>query len=105
MIYTSETINQIKSASDVKYALRDDNHFFDRSTMRFFGDKVTSFGVRTVNGKRYMYRKPSAQVNVFGKWKTAGREFFNAWEIVPKHDHVELRHVDKSEKEEVYQSI
>lgn len=105
MIYTNDTIKQVRNASDVKHALREDNHFFNRSTMRFFGDTLASFGVRTVNGKRYIYRKPTAKVNAFGKWKTAGREFFSAWEIVPKHDHVELRHVDKSEKEKVYQSI
>ena len=105
MIYTTETVHKLKTASDVKYALSEDSYFFSRSTMRFFGDKITSFGVRTVNGKRYLYRKPSARVNVFGTWKIAGREFFIAWEIVPKHDHVELVKCDDETKDLIYSTI
>jgi hypothetical protein len=104
MIYTNETLKHVKSASDVKYALKD-SHFFDRKTMKFFGDKMSSFGIRTINGKRYMYRKPSAKVNVFGTWKTAGFDFFNAWEIVPKIDHLELKIVSTKEKETIYNNI
>lgn len=105
MIYTTETVHKLKTASDVKYALSEDSPFFSRFAMKFFGDKITSFGVRTVDGKRYLYRKPSAQVNVFGTWKRAGREHFNAWEIIPKHDHVELINCDESTKEMIYQTI
>lgn len=105
MIFTHETINQLKTASDIKYALNGNSYFFNRSTMKFFGDKMTSFGVRTINGKRYLYRKPSAKVNVFGTWKTAGREFFGAWEIIPKHDHVDLSPIDEQTKDAVYQAI
>jgi hypothetical protein len=105
MIYTQETINQVKTASDVKYALNDSSYFFERKTMKFFGDKMSSFGVRTVNGKRYLYRKPSARVNVFGTWKQAGKMFFGCWEIVPKHDHIELNNLTSEEKDEIYNSL
>jgi hypothetical protein len=104
MIYTQETINQVKTASDVKYALQD-SYFFSRNTMKFFGDKMSSFGVRTINSKRYLYRKPSARVNVFGTWKTAGKMFFNCWEIVPKQDHVDLQPVSDEIKDAVYFAI
>jgi len=104
MIYTQENLKHVKSASDVKYALKD-SHFFDRKTMKFFGDKMTSFGIKTINGKRYMYRKPSAKVNVFGTWKTAGFDFFNVWEIVPKSDHVILEIVSDETKGFIYNTL
>jgi len=90
MMYTKETLKDIKTASDVKYALPESSYFFSRDTMRFFGDKMTSFGVKWDDGKRILYRKPSAMVNVFGTWKRAGNEFSRKWEIVPKFDHIEL---------------
>lgn len=105
MFYTHETIQQLRTASDVKHALNSESHFFDRTTMRFFGDKMTSFGVRTVNGKRYMYRKPSARVNVFGAWKTTGKQYFSAWEIVPHGDHVRLQSQSKDVEMQVYEAI
>ena len=105
MIFTQETLKNIKTASDVKYALNDSSYFFTRKTMKFFGDKMTSFGVRTINGKRYLYRKPSARVNVFGTWKTAGKDFFGCWEIVPKIDHVDLSPVSDDTKDVVYNSL
>lgn len=58
-------------------------HFFDRDTMKFFGDKMSSFGVkRRLNlsgqsGRTVLYRKPTAQVNVFGTWHTVG--YRSAW--------------------------
>ena len=72
---------------DIRYAYQtggSNRHFFDRSAMKFFGDTMRSYGVRTVDGVVYMYRKPSARVNVFGKWKTAGREFFGLWCFDPE---------------------
>lgn len=105
MIYTQETISQLKTASDVKYALNESSYFFTRKTMKFFGDKMSSFGVRTVNGKRYLYRKPSARVNVFGAWKQAGRDFFGCWEIIPKQDHVDLQPVSDELKNNLYSSL
>ena len=105
MIYTKETLKEIKTPSDVKCALSNDSHFFERKTMKFFGDKMTSFGVRTVNGKRVLYRKPSAMVNVFGTWKVCGRTYFRAWEIMPKYDHVELSLLTDNDEEIVYNSL
>jgi hypothetical protein len=105
MIYTTENLKHVKTVTDVKYGLNSDSYFFERKTMKFFGDKMTSFGVKTVNGKRYMYRKPSAKINVFGTWKTAGKDFFNAWEIIPKIDHLELSIVSSELKETIYNSI
>ena len=61
------------------YLDNDSGPFFDRSTMEFFGDKMSSFGTTCIADEIYLYRKPTASVNVFGKTKTAGREFFNAW--------------------------
>ena len=57
----------------------DSGHFFDRATMRWFGDTMRSFGTTTIDGSVFLYRKRNASVNVFGTWRPAGREFFNAW--------------------------
>lgn len=59
-------------------------YFFERKTMKFFGDTMSSFGARTIDGTVYLYRKPSAVVNVFGRRTIAGREFFNAWRFDPQ---------------------
>jgi len=68
------------SVGDIKHILtQNGSYFFTRNTMRFFGDTLRSFGVRTWNNKRIMYRKPTAAVNVMGTWKKCGREFFNCW--------------------------
>ena len=105
MIFTKETLKDVKTASDIKHALPSDNYFFERGTMRFFGDKMSSFGVRTIDGIRVMYRKPSARVNVFGTWKQTGRDFFNAWEIVPKQDHLDLNLLNEDQTEKIYNSL
>ena len=76
------TLDRIKTASDVKHYLSEESHFFDRGTMRFFGDTMASFAVRRIDGRVIMYRKPSARVNVFGKVQVAGRTFFNCYEVV-----------------------
>ena len=64
----------------------DSGHFFDRATMRWFGDTMRSFGTTTIDGAVFLYRKRNASVNVFGEWKTAGipGEFFNAWKWNPE---------------------
>lgn len=123
-------IQQIKSASDVKYHLNPDSHFFDRASMKWFGDTMSSFGVRNVTVTsdnrdpkpddvaalakwspfvvrdiRVMYRKPSAMVNVFGKRELANRDYFGAWEIVDSGDHVDLRMMEDGEKSCVYMAV
>jgi hypothetical protein len=105
MIYTEQTVHELKTPSDVKYALASNNHFFEPSTMKFFGDRMASFALRSMDGKRYLYRRPSAKVNVFGTQKTAGRDFFGCWEIVPKHDHVDLVHSSEEIKDKLYSII
>ena len=105
MIFTSDTLKNIKSASDVKYALNSDSHFFDRNTMRFFGDKMTSFGIRTIDGMRVMYRKPSAMVNVFGTWKRTGKDYFSAWQLVPHGDHIEISPLTKEQQSAIYSQL
>ncbi len=40
---------KIKTASDLKYAVEqagNERHFFTRSTMKFFGDRMRNYGVR-----------------------------------------------------------
>ena len=42
---------QVKTASDLKYLYEQSNpdgHFFDRKTMKFFGDRMKNYGVRKV---------------------------------------------------------
>ena len=61
-------------------------HFFDRSTMKFFGDKMTSFGVSRIGGVVYLYRKSSAFVNCFGTWRRVAEDiqsFGNVWRLDP----------------------
>lgn len=105
MIYTEETLKDIKTPSQVKYALKEDSYFFSRKTMKFFGDNMTSFGIKTIDGMRIMYRKPSAWVNVFGTRKQAGRDFFGAWQIIPKNDHLDIQPLTEKQKESVYNQI
>tara|TARA_R110000824_G_scaffold347713_1_gene534455 strand:- start:277 stop:576 length:300 start_codon:yes stop_codon:yes gene_type:complete len=72
------------------YLANDCGHFFDRATMKWFGDTMRSYAVIVIDGTVYLYRKPSATVNVFGTRKTAGRQFFNCWEV---EDNGDLSHV------------
>lgn len=100
-------LSNIKTASDVKRLLSKPSFFFDSKTMRFFGDTMKSFGVRTIDGKRVMFRKPGALVNVFGKWKHAGREYFGAWDIVALDDgSIALERIyDETEVNRIYSQI
>jgi hypothetical protein len=84
----------------------DSEHFFSRATMRFFGDTMRSYGTRTVDGQLYMYRKPSARVNVFGRSTMAGREFFGAWRVTENNDGtVSLDRANDLEKSKVYRAV
>lgn len=51
----------IKTSSDLKYIYQQNNpngHFFDRKTMKFFGDTMRNFGVRrTEDGNIELYRR------------------------------------------------
>lgn len=80
-------------------------HFFDRDTMRFFGDTMRSFGCTEIDGQPYMYRKRTATVNVFGRYQQAGRDFFNAWKITEEKGRVDLACCGTEETEAVYQHL
>ena len=81
--------------ADIRAAVSigDASHFFDRATMKFFGDTMRSFGTIQSWSKSdggtadkpvtFLYRKPSASVNVFGTIKKAGQEHFNIWKFEP----------------------
>jgi hypothetical protein len=62
----------IVNASDIKYRyqqLNPNGHFFDRATMKFFGDSMANFGVRKVEGARemyHLYRKRSVKHGLRG---------------------------------------
>ena len=75
------TPSQIRQAYEA--ANDGSRHFFDHKTMKWFGDTMRSYGTRTINGTIYMYRKADARANVFGTWRTVGRDFFNAWRFNP----------------------
>lgn len=55
-----------------EYIARNHGHYFDRSTMRFFGDTMKSFGCRMFEGKPVWYRKLLSPINVFGRLKLSG---------------------------------
>ena len=84
MKITSESVLKM-SVSDIKHYST--GYFFSRSTMKFFGDKMTSFGVRTYNGRRILYRKPTAYVKPpFSGVQKAGKTFFNCWAVTVKNE-------------------
>lgn len=85
---------------------RDHGHFFDDDTMRFFGDTMDSYACCIgPDGSHYMYRKPSATVNVFGRSTKAGRQFFNCWLIVRKDDGIDLDHCDDATTSMIYEEV
>jgi hypothetical protein len=90
---------EIKRAYEADHA---DGHFFDRGTMRWFGDRMSSFGTRNIDGVRYLYRKPTAHVNVFGKWQIAGRTFFTAWRFTIDSD---LNYCSEEETQKVWDHV
>lgn len=93
------------SVSDIKN--HSTGYFFTRNTMKFFGDKMSSFGVRTFNGKRILYKKPTAYVNTpFSGRKQAGKDFFSCWEIVPKTEsEVDIRPISDDLKNLFYNTL
>lgn len=55
---------------DIKAAVREtESHFFDRDTMRCFGDTMKNFGVRVEkDGVIYLYRKKPVKHGLLGEW-------------------------------------
>ena len=93
------TPEQIRNA----YIAADTGHFFDDDNMRFFGDKISSFRTITIGQSVYMYRRPDKTVNVFGRRRRVGRDFFNAWEW--DADKATLRSCNNEQTQVVYDSI
>lgn len=59
------------TASEVKrkYEQNDpDGHFFDRSTMRFFGDTMSNFGCYDGGHSWVIYRKKPVQFGLMGNF-------------------------------------
>ena len=104
MKLTNESVLKM-SVSDIKYYNR--GYFFSRSTMNFFGDKMTSFGVRTYNGRRILYRKPTAYVKTpFSGVQKAGKTFFSCWEVVLKSENeIDLMPISDDFKNLFYSSL
>lgn len=51
---------KIKTASDLKYwheLLNPDSKFFERKTMRFFGDSMANYGIKTHTNYIELYRR------------------------------------------------
>ena len=87
-----------------RYNETNEGHFFDPETMKWFGDEMSSFDTIELDGDLYMFRKPSAYVNVFGTRKRAGRDYFNAWEVkVDESGVLELSTVSKAREIRIYQ--
>lgn len=71
-IVNKELISKMRP-SDIKHYYRQDGHFFDRGTMKFFGDKMGNFGAYTDdNGDRILYRKKAVKNGLIG----------NGWRVV-----------------------
>lgn len=103
MIINNESVLKM-SVSDIKH--HNNGHFFSRSNMKFFGDKMSSFGVRTFEGKRILYRRPTAYVRTFTGVQQAGKTFFSCWEIKPKNEsEIDISPVSDEFKTRFYYSI
>lgn len=56
--------------ADIKYAMQKrGSHFFDRATLKFFGDTMKNFGVYTEDGQTLVYRKNPAKHGLTGTWR------------------------------------
>jgi hypothetical protein len=104
MEITSQSILKM-SVSDIKYYNK--GYFFSRDTMKFFGDKMSSFGVRTYDGRRILYRKPNAYVKTpFSGVQKAGKLFFSCWEVIVKSENeVDLMPISDDFKNLFYNSL
>lgn len=68
------------NASELKYQIEStgrESHFFDRKTMRFFGDRMSNFGVRSAT----VIALGDVVNQETGKYETVTRE---VWELYRK---------------------
>jgi hypothetical protein len=92
--------------SQIRAHYREDGHFFDRKTLRFFGDTMKSFAAITHNGERYLYRRPDATVTIAGKQRQAGRDHFIARHVVAHgEDEIDLKPVSEELKAALYSAV
>lgn len=89
---TKYTLQQIKSMNQ-----ENGGYFFSRKTMKFFGDRMSSFNVKQWHGLTVLYRKPTATItNMRGERVCAGKQYFNAWRFNPETgDLISLSYDDK----------
>ena len=83
----------------------DAGHFFDRNTIKFFGDTMHSYAVTAMGDAQYMYRKRTASVNVFGKTKTVGRDYFGCWKVVEEGGRLDLDSCSKETTDTVFNHL
>lgn len=104
MLINNESILKM-TVSDIKYYNK--GYFFSRETMRFFGDKMASFGAKTFEGVRVLYRKPTAYVKTpFSGVRQAGKDFFSCWIIKAKNEQeIDICPVSEDFKERLFQSL
>ena len=67
MIFTKETIQKKEcSITTIKYATKEsDSHFFDRKTMKFFGQRMSDFKKKVINDRVFIYA--TSRLNFDGK--------------------------------------
>jgi len=63
---------------------------------------MRSFGTVRIDDVDYLYRKRTAKVNVFGRWQTAGKDFFGCWRIDETGGRIDLDSVDDETKAMVF---
>jgi len=66
---TMETKIKTPTIYDIKYATQEkEPHFFDRQTLKFFGDTMKNFGVFQEDGEIFIYRKKPVKHGLTGTW-------------------------------------
>lgn len=104
MLINNESILKM-TVSNIKYYNK--GYFFSRETMRFFGDKMASFGAKTFEGVRVLYRKPTAYVKTpFSGTRQAGKDFFNCWIVEPVNEQeIKLKIANDDFKNRFYKTL
>ena len=67
MVFTNETIQKKEcNITTIKYATQEsDTHFFDRKTMKFFGQRMSDFKKKVINGRVFIFA--TSRINFDGK--------------------------------------
>lgn len=90
------------NASELKYQIEStgrESHFFDRKTMRFFGDRMANFGVRSAT----VIALGDVVNPATGKYETVTREVWELYRRRPvKGGNKKSAYFDKSTFRRVY---